>query len=175
MGRALGAVVLLGLPGAGKTTLAEGLAQRFGARIVSRDAIRGCMFRPCTFTDAEKAAAFSAVISAVTTNCALRALSIVEGMPFSRPGEYEAVAAAAAEHGREAMAILLKIEPAVAAGRIAAQESPRPAMADRDTTLPYAVHARFRDPPASALELDATADRLELLNAASERIAAFGV
>jgi uncharacterized protein DUF2630/AAA domain-containing protein len=40
IGRPLGAVVLLGLPGAGKTTLAEGLTQRFGARLVSRDEIR---------------------------------------------------------------------------------------------------------------------------------------
>lgn len=173
IGRPLGAVVLLGLPGSGKTTLAEGLAQRFGARLVSRDEIRCCMFRPCSFTDAEKAAAFSAVIDAVTTNCALGHLSIVEGMPFSRRGEYEAVAAAAAAEGRSAMAILLNIDPAVAAERIAAQPSTEPALAaDRDTTLPFSVHARFREPPPCTLELDACADRLELLNAAAEQIAA---
>jgi predicted kinase len=173
IGRPLGAVVLLGLPGAGKTTLAEGLAQRFGARLVSRDGIRSCMFRPCSFTDAEKAAAFSAVIGAVRTNCALGHLSIVEGMPFSRRGEYEAVAAAAGAHGRSAMAILLKIDPAVAAERIATQPSTQSALAaDRDTTLPFTVHARFREPPPSTLELDARADPLELLNVAAEQIAA---
>jgi predicted kinase len=173
IGRPLGAVVLLGLPGAGKTTLATGLTQRFGARLVSRDEIRCCMFRPCSFTDAEKAAAFSAVIGAVRTNCALGHLSIVEGMPFSRRGEYEAIAAATAAYGRSAMAILLKIDPAVAAERIAAaQPSTQSAIAaDRDTTLPFTVHARFREPPASTLELDARADRLELLNAAAEQIA----
>ncbi len=171
IGRPLGAVVLLGLPGAGKTTLAEGLAQHFGARLVSRDDIRSCMFCPCSFTDAEKAAAFSAVIEAVTTNCALGQLSIVEGMPFSRRGEYEAVDDAAAAHGRSAMAILLKIDPAVAAQRIAVQRSARPAMAaDRDAMLPFTVHARFREPPPSTLELDACADRRELLNAAVEQI-----
>jgi predicted kinase len=173
IGRPLGAVVLLGLPGAGKTTLAEGLMRRFGARLVSRDEIRRCMFRPCTFTDAEKAAAFSAVLGAVRTNCALGHLSIVEGMPFSRRGEYEAVAAAAAAHGRSTMAILLKIDPAVAAERIASEPSAQRAMAaDRDTTLPFTVHARFRHPPPSTLELDASADRLDLLNAAAEQIAA---
>ena len=172
-GRPLGAVVLLGLPGAGKTTLAEGLVRRFGARLVSRDEIRFCMFRPCSFTDAEKAAAFCAVIEAVATNCALGHLSIVEGMPFSRRGEYEAVAAAAAEQGRSAMAVLLKIDPGVAAQRIAAQRSVDAAMAgDRDAALPLTVHARFREPPPSTLELDATADRLELLDAAAEQIAA---
>jgi len=35
-------------------------------------------------------------------------------MPFSRCGEYEAVAVATAAPGRSAMAILLKIDPAVA-------------------------------------------------------------
>jgi hypothetical protein len=44
--------------------------------------------------------------------------------------------------------------------------------ADRDTKLPFTVHARFREPPPSALELDALADRLELLDAAAEQIAA---
>lgn len=172
-GRSLGAVVLLGLPGAGKTTLAEGLAQRFGARLVSRDEIRDRMFRPCSFTDSEKAAAFSAVIDAVTTNCALGHLSIVEGMPFSRRGEYEAVAAAAAAQGRSAMAILLKIAPAVAAERIATQGRTDPATAaDRDTALPFVVHARFREPPPSTLVLDAHADRLKLLDRAADQIAA---
>lgn len=169
--RPLGAVVLLGLPGAGKTTLAKGLAQRLGARLVSRDEIRCAMFCPCSFTDAEKEAAFRAVIGAVTANCALGELSIVEGMPFSRPGEYEAVAAATAAQGRSAMAILLKIDPALASERIAGQLSAEAApAADRDATLPFTVHARFREPPASALELDARADPLELLNAAAEQI-----
>lgn len=169
--RPLGAVVLLGLPGAGKTTLAEGLAQHFRARLVSRDAIRAKMFCPCSFTDAEKAAAFRAVIEAVTTNCALGELSIVEGMPFSRRGEYEAVAAAADGQGRSAMPIHLKIDPAIAAERISGQRSAQAAMAaDRDAMLPFTVHARFREPPASTFELDARADPHELLNAAAECI-----
>ncbi|MDP8968763.1 MAG: AAA family ATPase [Actinomycetota bacterium] len=174
-GRSLGAVVLLGLPGAGKTTLARALAARCGARLVSRDEIRSAMFRPCSFSDAEKAAAFSALLGAVTTNCSLGEVSIVEGMPFSRPGEYEAVAAAAAAQGRSALPILLRIDPAVAAERIAAQRSPGQALpADRDPALPFAVHARFREPPPSTLELDARADPLELLNAAVEQISAIG-
>lgn len=169
----LGVVVLLGLPGAGKTTLAEGLVERCGARLVSRDEIRFSMFRPCSFTDAEKAAAFCALIAAVRTNCALGHLSIVEGMPFSRPGEYEAVAAAAAGEGRTAMPILLRLDPAVAAERIAAQPSAQAAIAaDRDARLPFAVDGRFREPPPSTLELDACADPLELLNAAAEQISA---
>lgn len=113
----------LGLPGAGKSTLAEGLTQRFGARLVPREEIRAAMSRPCSFIDAGKSAAFSAVIAAVMTNCALGRLSIVEGMPFSRRGEYEAVAAGGRRAGRSATPILLKIEPVVAAERIAAEPS----------------------------------------------------
>lgn len=129
------------------------------------------MFCPCSFTEAEKAAAFRAVIGAVTTNCALGELSIVEGMPFSRAGEYEAVAAAADAQGRSAMPILLKIDPAIASERISGQRSAQAAMAaDRDATLPFTVHARFRKPPVSTFELDARADPHELLNAAAECI-----
>ena len=172
-GRPLGAIVILGLPGAGKTTLATGLAEHYGARLVSRDEIRFAMFRPCSFTDSEKIAAFSAVIDAVATNCALGHLSIVEGMPFSREGEYEAVTAAAAAQGRSAMAILLKIDPAIASERIAAQHRSRQAMvADRDTTLPFTVNSRFREPPPATLELDARLHPRELVHAAAEEISA---
>jgi len=172
-GQPLGAVAILGLPGAGKTTLARGLAQRCGARLVSRDEIRLAMFGPCSSTDGEKRAAFSAVISAVTTNCALGHLSIVEGMPFSRPGEYEAVSTAVAAQGHAALPVLLRLDPAVASQRIAAQgRSAHAVPHDRDAGLPYAVDRRFRDPPPSTLHLDARRDTEELVDAAAERIAA---
>lgn len=172
-GQPLGAVVILGLPGVGKTTLAKGLAQRCGGRLVSRDEIRLAMFGPCSSTDGEKKAAFAALIGAVTTNCALGHLSIVEGMPFSRYGEYEAVAAAAAAQGHVALPVLLKIDPAVASQRIAAQPPAAHAVPhDRDPALPYTVDRRFREPPPSTLQLDASRDPEELVNAVAERIAA---
>ncbi|MDQ3850763.1 MAG: AAA family ATPase, partial [Actinomycetota bacterium] len=85
-------VALMGLPGAGKTTLADALAPRIPARTVSRDVIRAAMFRPCDFSEAEKQAAFAAVVHAVAVNGELRRSTVVEGMPFSRDGEFEAVA-----------------------------------------------------------------------------------
>jgi predicted kinase len=167
----LGVVAILGLPGAGKTTLATGLAERYGARIVSRDEIRLAMFHPCSFTHDEKVSAFVAVVSAVETNCALGHLSIVEGMPFSRYGEYEAVAAAAAVQGRLALPILLRVDPVVASQRIAAQRSDGAPMAeDRDAALPHAVNSRFRVPPPSTIELDAGLSSLQVLNAAIDQI-----
>ena len=92
-------VALMGLPGSGTTALAEALAPRLRARIVCRDTIRAAMFRPGGFTDAEKEAAFQAVLEALAANCRLGHCSIVDGMPFSRPGELEAVTQTSERHG----------------------------------------------------------------------------
>jgi predicted kinase len=147
----------MGLPGAGKTTLARALAAMLGASVVSRDALRLAMFQPCDFNETEKRAAFSAVLTAVDANCELGRVSIVEGMPFSRVGEYEAVAELAARRGRQALAVLLEISPEVAAARIAAQQARGEKMADdRNSELPEIVNKRFRVAPSGALVLDAT-------------------
>ncbi len=157
MGEQLGAVAIMGLPGAGKTTLAQALACELNAWVVSRDTIRLAMFEPCSFTDAEKAAAFQAVLVAIDANCKLGRVSIVEGMPFSRVGEYEAVVQMASRYGLSTFAILLQINPEVAAARVASQRARKTAMADdRTEDLPRVVSRRFRSPPAGALVLDAT-------------------
>jgi len=72
-------IALMGLPGSGKTTFAERLVRARDLSLVSRDAIRAAMFRPCRFTEQEKQAAYRAA------GCLeLGRSCVVEGMPFSR-------------------------------------------------------------------------------------------
>jgi predicted kinase len=82
-------IVLMGLPGSGKTTVAELLAARSDLSVVSRDAIRDAMFRPCAFTELEKDAAYRALLLAVGACLKLGRSCVVEGMPFSRSDEVE--------------------------------------------------------------------------------------
>ncbi|MFI4989812.1 MAG: AAA family ATPase [Solirubrobacterales bacterium] len=160
----LGVVALMGLPGSGKSTLAAPLARELGAWIVSRDHIRLAMFEPCGFTEAEKQAAFQGVLAAVDANCALERLTVIDGMPFSREGEIEAVAEVAARRQRAVVAVMLEVSPELAASRISAnQEStPRPGD-DRTARLPAEVSRRFRPLPKGTLVLDGGASVETLL------------
>jgi predicted kinase len=171
MSRMLGLIAMMGLPGAGKSTLALPLARALDAWIVSRDTIRLAMFDPCEFTDTEKHAAFQGVLSAIQANCELGRISVVDGMPFSRVGEYETAARTVSQCGRIALPILLNIAPEVAAARIVAQtEDGRAPADDRTSELPEDVSRRFRSPPPGALLLDAERPPEHLLRSALEWI-----
>ncbi len=164
-------VALMGLPGSGKTTLARALAPRIPARTVSRDSVRAAMFRPCSFTDVEKAAAFEAVLRAVAANCDLGHSTIVDGMPFSRVGEFEALSEASEEHGSRAIPVFCAVSVEEAQGRIRARREASDQLAeeatadDRNEQLVLEVARRFRSLPESTLELDATRPADELAQA----------
>ena len=155
-------IVLMGLPGSGKTTLAKALAPKIHARIVSRDAVRAAMFHPCSYTDAEKVAAFRAVVDAVGVNCRLGRSSIADA-PFSRVGEFEAVSWACEEHGGRAVPVLCSISIEQAQQRIR-QQSDSIAF-DRDDELVLEVAGRFRALPPGTVELDATRPVDEIVQA----------
>ena len=77
-------VALIGLPGAGKSTIARALEQQLDLRRVCRDAIRHAMFPRCDYSFVEKRAAFRTVLLAVEINCLLGDSSVIDGMTFSR-------------------------------------------------------------------------------------------
>lgn len=150
-------VIVAGLPGAGKTALAERLAPVLGARIVSRDVVRAAMFVPCAFTATEKQASFRAVVAAVEANCRLGESTIVEGMPFSRVGEIEAVREASERLQVPCFTVVCDVPVAVAQARVRAQQAEGVPMADdRAAELVAEVAGRFRQPPPDAFVIDAT-------------------
>src|SRR6478736_3207357 len=77
-------VALIGLPGAGKSVVARMLEDQLGLRRVCRDAIRQAMFPKCSYSFAEKRAAFRAMLVALEVNCLLGASSVLDGVTFSR-------------------------------------------------------------------------------------------
>lgn len=149
-------VALIGLPGAGKSTLAAGLARTLGLRVLSRDAIRAAMFPRCRYSLAEKKAALRALLTGIEVNCALGESSVLDGMTFARRADLERVAAVVAEAGAALVPIWLDLPPHVARARIAADRAAgtHPAE-DRDESLVEAVLERFETPDAGTAVIDA--------------------
>ncbi len=151
-------LLLAGLPGAGKSTLATALASRTGLRIVDRDRLRAELFPEGTASMVEKAAALSAVVEAVRAACREGQGAIVDGMPFSRRSDLDRVATAAKEAGAEVVAVHLTCAVDLAEARLAnatAGES-RHAAPDRRPGLAAEVAARFEPLPEWVVRLDAS-------------------
>lgn len=164
-------VALMGLPGAGKSTLARALAGPLDLHVVDRDAIRAAMFPRCSFSAAEKIAAFRVLLSAVEVNCALGRSSIVDGVTFSRRSDLDQLDRAVRSYAVDTVALYLDCAPELARARVAADlaASVHPA-SDRTTGLVDTVAARFEAPPPSAVLLDASAPASELCQRALEAI-----
>jgi predicted kinase len=166
-------VTLIGLPGAGKSTVARTLERKLGLRRVCRDAIRQSMFPRCDYTFIEKRAAFRTVLLAVEINCLLGEPSVIDGMTFSRREDYDEVAALADRHGFDMLPLLIDCPPALARERIARDlaDGRHPAE-DREPELVDIVARRFDAPPRAAIRIDAARPMEEVCRLAVAEVAA---
>jgi predicted kinase len=166
-------VALMGLPGAGKSTVARTLERRLGLRRVCRDAIRQAMFPRCDYTFIEKRAAFRTVLLAIEINCLLDEPSVIDGMTFSRREDFDEVAALAERHGFDVLPLLIDCPPALARERIARDLADRRHPAeDREPELVDIVARRFDAPPAAAIRIDAARPMEEVCRLAVAEVAA---
>lgn len=164
-------VAVMGLPGAGKSTVAQAIERELGMRRVCRDAIRAAMFPRCDHSYVEKRAAFRSVLLALEINCALDASSVVDGMTFSRRNDYERVATLAAEHGAAILPLLIECTPALARERVANDAAKHPA-GDRQPGLVDEVASRFEAPPGHAVRIDASLPAADMCRLAVAAVAA---
>ena len=166
-------VTLIGLPGAGKSTVARTLERRLGLRRVCRDAIRQAMFPRCDYTFIEKRAAFRTVLLAIEINCLLGEPSVIDGMTFSRREDFDEVVALADRHGFDVLPLLIDCPPALARERIARDLADRRHPAeDREPELVNIVARRFDAPPAAAIRIDAARPMEEVCRLAVAEVAA---
>jgi len=166
-------VTLIGLPGAGKSTVARTLERRLGLRRVCRDAIRQAMFPRCDYTFIEKRAAFRTVLLAIEINCLLGEPSVIDGMTFSRREDFDEVVALADRHGFDVLPLLIDCPPALARELIARDLADRRHPAeDREPELVDIVARRFDAPPAAAIRIDAARPMEEVCRLAVAEVAA---
>jgi predicted kinase len=166
-------VALIGLPGAGKSTVAQAIESRLGIRRVCRDEIRRAMFPRCDYSFVEKRAAFRTVLLALEINCLLGEASVIDGMTFSRRGDFDELHARAERHGYDVLPLFIDCPPALARERIARDliERAHPA-ADREPELVDRVARRFDPPPAAAIRIDASRSLDEVCRLALAEVAA---
>ncbi len=151
-------VVLAGLPGAGKTTVASWLRDEQGYTIASRDTIRAAMFPRCRFTLAEKAAAFEAMKRSIGLMLELDMPVVTDGICFSSRAELAEVVALGDAAGAPVHVLECRVPVSVAQERVEFDRRNDPTVpADRDTALVAAVQERFDPLPNWATVIDGTA------------------
>lgn len=134
--------IIAGLPGTGKTHLARRLQAQTGAVRLSRDEIRAEMFEPPDYSESEKAAVFETMLELAAMHLREGKDVIVEGMPFSRRSERDAMRRLAHEAGAEFEILHCTCPDEVALRRIRESKGEHCA-ADRTETLYFEVKSRF--------------------------------
>jgi predicted kinase len=165
-------VALIGLPGAGKSVVARALEDQLGLRRICRDAIRQAMFPKCSYSFAEKRAAFRGMLVALEVNCMLEVSSVLDGVTFSRRRDLLRVDAVIRRYGFTPVPIFLDCPPDLARARIADDvRNNRHLARDRTPEIVTEVLVRFEDPPPNALVIDATLPAQEVCRRAVAAIA----
>ena len=146
------AVVLMGLPGSGKSSLLREIRRELPWAVVDRDAIRAAMFPQPVDGRADKDAANDAVWAALAAYLRFAVPVFVDGMTFASQSNRDHAAQIAAASGADYRELWLDVPVAVCQARVAAQtEHPSP---ERSPALVAEVAARFAPVTAAALRLD---------------------
>jgi predicted kinase len=166
-------VALIGLPGAGKSVVARALEDQLGLRRVDRDTIRHAMFPKCSYSFAEKRAAFRSMLLALEINCMLGASSVIDGVTFSRRRDLIRVDSVIGRYRFTPIPIYLDCPPDIARARIANDvENNRHLARDRTPEIVTEVLTRFDAPPANALVIDASKPAAEMCRLVLAAVAA---
>ncbi|MDW8479374.1 MAG: AAA family ATPase [Xanthomonadales bacterium] len=161
------AVLLMGLPGAGKSTLAARLAAHFGLGLLSRDRLREAMFPQGEASPLERRAAFRALLLALEVSVVLGRPVVVDGLTLARRADRERLRALLRRYGAPSLELWLDCPVPVAQARVLADRLRGMASApDRDAAAVLAAAARFDPVEEQVRRLDATLPPAELAETA---------
>ncbi len=156
-----GVIVLVGLPGAGKSTMAAALADRVpDARILDKDQVRHALFSPCDYTSAERDVVFAALLDAARYHLGRGRVVIFDGLTFSRRAQVAAAESVAEDAGAFVAVLVCDVPVEVAIERCEAdaQKAHRHVASNRDGELVRRVAAEMEEPAGYYLTLDMTGE-----------------
>lgn len=151
-----GVIVLAGLPGAGKSTLARALASELpDARVLDKDVVRDALFGPCDYTATESQVSASAMLDAARYHLGRGRTVVFDGMTFARRQYLGAVARLAEELDVSIAVIVCDVPLDVAISRVTADAGHL--AVNRDPEIVRRVAAEMEEPDGDYLTLDTTA------------------
>ena len=159
-------LALMGVPGAGKTTLARQLLSIRAMQYLSRDDIRAACFAPCSFTEREKEFAFQVLLQSVPENLKLHHEVLVDGVTFSRSDNWTALRDVVSRCGAHLQGCFVQV-PIELAKRRVAQDALTSATKDRTPALVDKVAARFAPLPPDAWTISGSSTPQENANVVS--------
>jgi predicted kinase len=145
-------IILAGLPGSGKTTLATRLSAQLGYAVLSRDTIKRAFFGAYDVGDVQNEYAFDTLLDALPLSLSLAPGVIVDGVPFAKIGQAERVEYVAHRNGAVPVVIWLDCEIETASYRVSLDHTGPP---NRSAELVRRVATEFRDIPDSWVRIDA--------------------
>lgn len=167
------AIVLIGLPGSGKSTVAQALAERFGIGVLSRDRLRESMFPKGHGAPLERRAAFRALLLALEISILLRHPVVIDGMSLARRQDREALRRLLERFDAPWLGLYLDCPPEVAQARVLARRlSAAEGIAESPAPGVFACAARFDPVEPEILRLDAGQARERLIEEACARVRA---
>jgi predicted kinase len=151
-----GVIVLVGLPGAGKSTLARALVSRLAdARVLDKDAVRDALFGPCDYTATESQVSVSAMLDAARYHLGRGRTVIFDGMTFARRQYLGAVVGLGDEVDVPVSVIVCDVPLDVAVSRVSADAGHLAINRTADSVRRVAME--MEEPDGDYLTLDTTA------------------
>ena len=153
-------VLFAGLPGVGKSTLADALSTRLDAAVLNKDTVRAALF-PGLMTDytaeQDQVCIGAMLDAAVYLTARARVMYVFfDGRTFSTHEQIEQIVRAAERVGALWRIVHVTCADAVAAERLATTAAPHPA-GNRDAALYRAIKNRFQPIAHPHLQVDTTA------------------
>src|SRR5689334_15952140 len=157
-------ILMVGLPGAGKSTLSRALVERFGGFVIDKDIIRPALFGPSQIDYTVEQDDFCQDIMLETAAYLLKRKPklrvFLDGRPFSREYQRESVRNAAAQNGTKLAVIECVAPEETALARIRRDlESGTHLAANRTVDLYYVKRQDFEREPLRETRLTISSDQ----------------